>query len=72
VLNIAKDTTSQYVSPTAATVRNGTYPLSRKLYVYEATGARTANKVEAQLMELLLDRSFIDPIIQDHEFFTID
>lgn len=61
-----------YVQPTAATIRNETYPLSRKLFVYEATGARTPNKVEAQLLEQLLDRSFLDPIVQDHDFVTID
>lgn len=72
VLSIAKEGTANYVSPTAATVRSGAYPLSRKLFVYEATGARATNKVEAQLLDLILDRSFIDPIIQDHEFFTID
>lgn len=72
VLNIAKEGTTAFVTPTAATVRDGSYPLSRKLYIYEATGARTTNKIEAQLLDLLLDRSFIDPIIQDHDFFTID
>ncbi len=62
-LSIAKEGTTSFVAPTAATVRDATYPLSRKLFVYEATGARTTNKVEAQLLDLLLDRSFIDPII---------
>lgn len=63
---------NSYVIPTAATIRNETYPLSRKLYIYEATGARTANKEEAQLLEQLLDRSFLDPIVQDHDFVTLD
>ncbi len=72
VLNIAKEGTTNFVAPTAATVREGSYPLSRKLFIYEASSAKTPNKVEQQLLELLLDRSFIDPIIQDHEFFTID
>ncbi|MGZ3769802.1 MAG: PstS family phosphate ABC transporter substrate-binding protein [Bdellovibrio sp.] len=65
-------TGSSYVQPTASTIRNETYPLSRKLFVYEATGARTPNKMEAQLLEQLLDRSFLDPIVQDHDFVTID
>lgn len=68
---VAKSGTA-YVAPTAATIRNETYPLSRKLYVYEATGARSANETEAQLLEQLLDRSFLDPIVQDHDFVTID
>ncbi len=71
-LNVASEGSTQMISPTASTVRDGSYPLSRKLFVYEVTGAKLPNKVEAQLLELLLDRSFIDPIIQDHEFFTID
>lgn len=61
-----------YVLPTAGTIRNETYPLSRKLYIYEASGARTPNQVEAQLLEQLLDRSFLDPIVQDHDFVTLD
>lgn len=71
VMAISKAGTS-YVLPTAGTIRNETYPLSRKLYVYEATGARTPNKVEAQFLEQVLDRSFLDPIVQDHDFVTID
>jgi phosphate transport system substrate-binding protein len=72
VINVSKEGTTNFVTPTAATVRDGSYPLARKLYVYEVTGARTINKVESQLVEFILDRSFIDPIIQEHEFFTID
>lgn len=68
---LAKAGTS-YVLPTAGTIRNETYPLARKLFIYEATGARTANQVEAQLLEQLLDRSFLDPIVQDHDFVTMD
>ncbi len=61
-----------YVLPATATIRSGSYPLSRKLYIYEATGARKANRVEKQLLEQVLDRSFMDPIVQDHDFVTID
>lgn len=61
-----------YVQPTAGTIRNETYPLSRKLFIYEASGARKPNKIEAQLLEQVLDRSFLDPIVQDHDFVTID
>lgn len=70
-LAVAK-TGTNFVMPTTASIRNETYPLSRKLYIYEAAGARTPNKVEAQLLEQLLDRSFLDPIVQDHDFVTID
>lgn len=61
-----------YVAPTAATIRNETYPLSRKLYIYSASGSRSTNAIEAKLLEQLLDRSFLDPIVQDHDFITID
>jgi phosphate transport system substrate-binding protein len=61
-----------YVQPTEATIRNATYPLARKLFIYEVSGARAPNPVETQLLEQLLDRSFLDPIAQDHDFVTID
>jgi phosphate transport system substrate-binding protein len=60
------------VAPTAANIRNETYPLARKLYIYSVSGSRKMNSVEARLLELLLDRSFLDPIVQDHDFITID
>lgn len=61
-----------YVAPTAATIRNETYPLARKLYIYSASGKRGPNQIEQKLLEQLLDRSFLDPIVQDHDFITID
>jgi phosphate transport system substrate-binding protein len=55
------------------TVRNSQYPLARKLYIYEVTGAKTPNESEDKLLNsYLLDRSFLDPIVQDHEYYTID
>ncbi len=60
------------VLPNTTTIRNGTYPLSRKLYIYEATGSKTPTDVEQELLGYLLDRSFLDPIVQDHDFITID
>jgi phosphate transport system substrate-binding protein len=63
---------SPAVLPTTQTIRDFSYPMARNLYVYEATGARTANSVEATLLELITDRSFMDPIAQAHEFITID
>ncbi|MGE3757291.1 MAG: PstS family phosphate ABC transporter substrate-binding protein [Pseudobdellovibrionaceae bacterium] len=70
-LLIARSGTA-YVAPNVSTIRNKTYPLSRSLYIYEVSGAKSPNKVEAQLLEQLLDRSFLDPIVQDHDFITID
>jgi phosphate transport system substrate-binding protein len=60
------------VLPNTTTIRNGSYPLARKLFVYEATGAKTVAGAEQELLEYLLDRSFLDPIVQDHDFITID
>lgn len=60
------------VLPTTQTIRNFSYPLARRLYVYEAAGARTPNATEALLLESITDRSFMDPIVQAHEFITID
>lgn len=70
-IGVAK-TGAAYVLPLTSTIRDGSYPLSRKLFVYESTGARRTNAVEAQFLEQVLDRSFMDPIVQDHDFVTID
>jgi ABC-type phosphate transport system substrate-binding protein len=69
---ISKDAASAAVLPTTKSIRNFSYPLARKLYVYEVTGTRGANNVEKQLLDSVLDRSFMDPIAQAHEFITID
>ena len=69
---IAKKAGDSAVLPNTTTIRNETYPLSRKLYIYEATGSRSANEVERELLDYVLDRSFLDPIVQDHDFVTID
>jgi hypothetical protein len=53
-------------------VRKGLYPLARTLYVYEAKGSYTLNSAEAQLLPNLLDRSFLDPIVQQNDFITLD
>jgi phosphate transport system substrate-binding protein len=71
-LAVAKDTASQYVQPATTTIRNQTYPLARKLFIYSVSGTRAMNNIESQLLEQLTDRSFMDPIVQDHDFITID
>lgn len=63
---------SAAVLPTTATIRDGSYPFARKLYVYEVTGAQQPSEVEMQLLEMITDRSFMDPIMQSHEFITLD
>ncbi len=58
--------------PNVANIRSFKYPLARKLYVYEASGAYVQKAAETQLLQNLIDRSFADPILIDHDFFTID
>ena len=69
---VSKSTGLTEYLPTVTNVRSGSYPLSRKLYVYESSGAHVPTKAEADLLTNLLDRSFMDPIVQANEFFTID
>ncbi len=60
------------ILPNTTTIRNGSYPLSRKLFIYEASGSKSPAGAEQELLGYLLDRSFLDPIVQDHDFVTID
>lgn len=60
------------VLPNTTTIRNASYPLARKLYIYESSGSKAPAGAELELVEYLLDRSFLDPILQDHDFITLD
>ncbi|MGE3760287.1 MAG: hypothetical protein AB7H97_21155, partial [Pseudobdellovibrionaceae bacterium] len=60
------------VLPTTATVRDFSYPMARKLYVYVVSGARQPNQIENDFINYISDRSFMDPIMQQHDFITID
>ncbi len=60
------------IHPTTLTIRNGTYPLARRLFVYHVEGSRKINPIEQKFLTQLTDRSFMDPIVQDHDFITID
>lgn len=71
-LSIATDAAAAWFLPTVANIRSFKYPLSRYLFVYEAKGAVVPSAAEAQLLEKILDRGFMDPIVQANEFFTID
>ena len=71
-LAVAKDSNSRAVLPTVANVRDFSYPLARQLYVYEAAGSLTPNAAETELLNKLTDRSFLEPIVQDHDFITIN
>lgn len=71
-LAIASKAGATAVLPTTATIRDFSYPMARKLYVYEITGSRKASDVETEFLSNITDRSFMDPIMQAHEFITID
>lgn len=71
-LSLAKKEGSKAYLPTPSTIRSFNYPLARKLYVYEASGAVKPTAAEATLLGNMLDRSFADPLLQDNEFFTLD
>jgi ABC-type phosphate transport system substrate-binding protein len=71
-LAVAKNDGESGVLPTVSTIRRFAYPLARKLFVYEASGAVVPSEAERELLNLVLDRSFMDPIMQDSEFYTVD
>ena len=71
-LALAKDAASEAFSPTPANIRSFKYPLARKLFVYEASGSVTPSAAERTLLNNILDRSFADPILVNHEFLTLD
>ncbi len=58
--------------PTVHNVRVKLYPLARTLFVYEARGSYSLNSAELKLMPQILDRSFMDPIVQQNDFITLD
>ena len=71
-LSLSKGPGEPYYLPTVQNIRGFKYPLSRFLFVYEAKGARTPNAAEGKLLNKILDRSFMDPIVQANEFYTLD
>lgn len=71
-LAIAAKPGSSAVMPTTASVRDFSYPMARKLFVFEVTGTRTASALEKDFLSYITDRSFMDPIMQAHDFITID
>ncbi|MEN9824812.1 MAG: hypothetical protein RI953_557 [Pseudomonadota bacterium] len=71
-LSISKADGAGSYLPTVHNVRVKLYPLARTLYVYEATGSYTLNSAESKLLPQILDRSFMDPIVQQNDFITLD
>lgn len=59
--------------PTEYNVQTFAYPLSRKLYVYDAKGeGLEPNAHEKKLLETIKDRAAMDPIVEKFDFFTVD
>lgn len=71
-LSLSKAEGDKAYSPTPTNIRSFNYPLSRQLYIYEASGAYSKKDSEVQLLNNIIDRSFADPILVDNEFFTVD
>ncbi len=72
-LAVSKTADSAPIMPSVDTIRAKTYPLGRELFLFEASGSFLPNDVEKALLGgYLLDRAFLDPILEAHEFYTID
>ncbi len=69
---VANSANEPFVELNVNTVRSFAYPLSRSLFIMETTGAHTPNEAEAKLLGWILDRSNMDQIVQDNEFYTVD
>lgn len=67
-LAIAKDAAGPFVAPSVGTIRDFSYPLARRLYIYVVGGARVPSVAEQKLLGSVLDRSFFDPILVSHDF----
>jgi phosphate transport system substrate-binding protein len=70
-LAVAKTATGVAVTRTVASVRDLTYPLTRRLYINVGTSAaRPLTNVETTLLDNLLDPSFTDPLLEANGFVT--
>jgi phosphate transport system substrate-binding protein len=69
-LPVALTTTSAPVAPNQSTIRDFSYPLARRLYVMNVSGAQIPTDVEQALLDAMLDRAFLDPILEANEFIT--
>lgn len=69
-LQISATATSTPIAPTQTTIRNFSYPLARRLYVNAVDGGRIPSDDEQALLDAMLTRSFMDPILTANEFIT--
>jgi phosphate transport system substrate-binding protein len=54
-LEIAKEANGDCVAPSADTIADGSYPLSRTLYIYVNTDKATSNEAVAGFVDFYLD-----------------
>jgi phosphate transport system substrate-binding protein len=69
-LAIGTTAAGPFVAPSPATIRSFSYPLARRLYLVSVTGARVPSLDEQNLLENVLDRSFMDPILLQNDFVS--
>jgi phosphate transport system substrate-binding protein len=69
-LAVALTSTSTAIAPSQATIRDFSYPLSRRLYINSVADGRIPSDDEQLLLDVMLDRSFLDQILVANEFVT--
>jgi len=69
-LAVVSPGTGAAVVPTEATIRDFSYPFARRLYMNQVADARLPSDAEHQLLDAMLDRSFLDPILLVNQFVT--
>lgn len=69
-LAIARTASDPAIAPSTATIRDFSYPLARRLYVNSVADGRVPSADEQALLDVVLDRSFLDPILIANEFVT--
>jgi len=67
---VAATATSRAIAPTIATIREFSYPLARRLYLNAVSGVRDPSPAEQALLDVMTDRSFLDPILEARGFVT--
>jgi len=69
-LAVVSPDTGDAVLPSEDTIRDFSYPLSRRLFINSISGARSPNAAEQAFLKKVLDRSFFDQILVDNQFVT--
>lgn len=69
-LAVAATSMSTAILPSQDTIRKFSYPLSRRLYINAVDGGRIPSDDEQALLDAMLTRSFMDPILTANEFIT--